>query len=66
MDEICEACWYQNEKIRYNINGKCDTCGGTSFIDPGTSDDRNLIQEKIDAIRSNPLYTTRGLFRGTS
>lgn len=37
-EEICSSCWYDKEIIIYNVNGKCDNCGGVVWIDPGEFD----------------------------
>lgn len=46
--QICSNCWYQSERIVYNINGRCDTCGGVDFIDMGHDPDRTQELERPD------------------
>jgi hypothetical protein len=33
--QICTQCWFQHERVTWNINGRCDVCGGTDWIDAG-------------------------------
>lgn len=49
-EEICLNCLYDREVVSYNINGKCDKCGSTTFIKKElelSQDDWNLIDEAI-------------------
>lgn len=32
---ICSTCWYEDQRICNNINGRCDRCGGADFIETG-------------------------------
>jgi hypothetical protein len=33
MNQICSNCWWVNDKITYNVNGRCDVCFCTSWQD---------------------------------
>ncbi len=34
-DMICSYCWYEQELIVWNVNGRCDNCGGIDWIESG-------------------------------
>lgn len=60
MAQICTYCFYENEIRTYNVNGKCDVCSSTDWIDEEelklklTSDEmiylRNLLDRKGKAL----------------
>jgi len=43
---ICSNCWYENGRAVYNINGRCDSCGGTDFIEHGIDPDTTKELER--------------------
>jgi hypothetical protein len=55
--EICSQCWYQNECVTYNVNGRCDRCGGTDWIDAGitqedaTDETLQELHESFEAMK---------------
>jgi len=55
--QICSQCWYQHELVTYNVNGRCDRCGGTDWIDAGITqedaDDETLqeLHESFEAMK---------------
>lgn len=40
---ICSSCWYENEVVTYNVNGRCDRCNGTDWIDAGITSDQQVV-----------------------
>ena len=51
---ICSNCWYQSERIVYNINGRCDTCGGVDFIEHGVDPDTTQELERPETPEDYP------------
>lgn len=31
--QLCAACWFEDEIPVENVNGRCDRCGGTDWLD---------------------------------
>lgn len=54
---ICSSCWYQNERVVYNVNGRCDVCSGTDFVDAGITSDQQVVilQEDEYPVDENEL-----------
>jgi len=55
--EICSQCWYQHERVTYNVNGRCDRCGGTDWIDAGITQEDAIdatLQELHEIFEDEP------------
>lgn len=56
---ICVACYYEDEVIIHNINGRCDNCYGTDFEDKEVLD-MDVVRTAMEQVENEcKLYVTR-------
>ena len=52
MAQICSTCIDQDEIRTYNINGRCDRCSGTDWIEEEDSEVIKLTSEELAYLRN--------------
>lgn len=43
--EVCVWCYIERDTLVYNVNGRCDHCGGTSFEVPETIKSEDYLND---------------------